>query len=229
VAVLSLVALLLSGCAERGTMPSRRDHTRDASITRGPVLLADTFDEPRVRWLPASAREPTAHIGYVAGEYQVRLEPEFPTLTDYASGPSVRFANVRVAVDVRLVGGVEGRWVGVNCRMVRTGDGLVSGYALQVMPAIGLFAVGRSDAGSMVLLAGPQASMAIRRGHASNRLELTCAGPSVIARINGGEVASVQDRRYGDGFVTLLAGRAGSMAVDARFDNLVIEEVLGHP
>ena len=97
---------------------------------------------------------------------------------------------------------------------------------LFVAPATGQFALERHDSLTAGAVLVPfQSSAAIRRGNASNHLELACVGSTIAARINGIDVASVQDSTYDSGLVMVNAGRSESVAVEARFDNLMIREV----
>jgi hypothetical protein len=81
----------------------------------------------------------------------------------------------------------------------------------------------------VVRLVADQFSEAIRQGDASNHLELTCAGSTIIVRINGMEVASVRDGTHDNGHVAIVVSRSTSIGLEARFDNLVIHEALVTP
>jgi hypothetical protein len=63
-------------------------------------------------------------------------------------------------------------------------------------------------------------SSAIHRGNVSNRVELRCADDLINARINGEELASVQDGTYRTG--TMWIGVSGA-GVEAYFDNLIVD------
>jgi hypothetical protein len=72
-----------------------------------------------------------------------------------------------------------------------------------------------------------EASPAIRRGHETNRLELSCIGPAMSATINGVPVHTTEDHTLSGGQLALSAGAtldANSTTVEARFDNLVVLE-----
>jgi hypothetical protein len=95
-----------------------------------------------------------------------------------------------------------------------------------VAPARGTFQLNRWDKSKGTTLAA-QTSSAIRLGNQPNRVELTCAGTTITARINGAMVATVQDGTYRNGELMLLSGsftEAGSFPVDARFDGLVVTQ-----
>jgi len=224
-AALGIGAALLSACAEHTPVPTPREPGA-SSVTVGDVLLVD-IDDHSARQLPQSAAALFIDVGYVAGEYKIRMEPEYQSgaEADYLAGPSSLFANVQVAVDSRLVGGVESRRLGVGCRATAP-NGHLAGYFLAVVPALKRFSLARLEAGEPTMLVDPQESMAVERGTGLNHLELTCAGETVTARINGTEVASVHDSTYSIGAVMLLVGRDRPLSAEARFRNLVVREAL---
>jgi hypothetical protein len=198
---------LVSGCA--------------TSIELGKVLLTDSFDNPAAGRLSSQSDAPGVEQGYIGGEYQVRLSSSAkPVLA--VSANSV-FANLQVAVDARLAEGTEGRSIGVACRM-NPKDGTAQFYALLAVPATGRFAVSNFDGYRWVHLVPFQFSEAVRRGNASNHLELICVGSTIIARINGTEVASAQDGTYDRGYVAVVVERDEGVSLEARFDNLIVRE-----
>jgi hypothetical protein len=232
VTLASSVALLL-GCGR--VVPPKdvraSEVARQAQSSRvkvGGVLLSDDFDNPAAPRLPLGSASPFIDQGYVGGEYLIRFSPSLQE-SSYLVGPVTLFANVHISVSARLVGGTEARMVGIACR-VGSKAGRASGYyVLAVFPATGRFGLQRAGPGGVIDLVPSQASAAIRRGPASNHLELTCAGSTVAATINGIEVASARDTTFDTGLVALISGRSGSIAVEARFDNLVVREASGEP
>lgn len=228
-AVLGLIAALLSDPVEHASASTPRS-PGTPSLRVGDVLLLDHFDNRSARQLPQAAPVAFVDVGYTAGEYKIRIELEYQSgaETDYFAGPSSLFANVRAAVDGRLWGGVESRRFGMGCRATAP-NGHLSGYFLAVTPALGQFSLSRLDAGDPTVLVGSQGSPAVERGSKSNHLELTCAGDTVTARINGTEVASILDGRYSIGAVMLFAGRDRALSVEARFRDLIVSEVLLEP
>jgi hypothetical protein len=117
----------------------------------------------------------------------------------------------------------------VGCRLTFKAGQLSGYYVLGVAPALGGFGLERHQVDRAVQLVPFQQSAAIHRGGVSNRLELTCVQSTLTARINGIEVASVQDSTYDSGPVVLATGRSGSIGVEARFDNLVVREARIEP
>jgi len=121
-AALGIGAALLSVCAEHAPVSPLRG-SGASRVKVGDVLLVD-IDDHSARQLPQSAATPFIDAGYVAGEYKIRMEPEYQNGAgaDYFAGPSSLFANVHVAVDSRLMGGVESRRLGVGRRARARGE-----------------------------------------------------------------------------------------------------------
>jgi hypothetical protein len=198
---------LVSGCA--------------TSVKVGKILLTDSFDNPAAGRLSSQSDDPAIEQGYVGGEYHLRLSPAAKPVRAVAA--SSVLADLQVAVDARLAEGTEGRWVGVACRM-NPRDGTAQFYALLAVPATGQFALSNFDGHRWVHLVPFQSSEAVRRGNASNHLELTCVGSTLSARINGTEVASAQDGTYDSGYVAVVVSRDEGTPLEARFDNLIVRE-----
>ena len=138
------------------------------------------------------------------------------------------FADLQVAVDARLAEGTEGRWVGVACR-VNPRDGTAQFYALLTAPATGQFALSNFDGYRWNHLVSFRSSEAVRRGNASNHLELTCVGSTIMARINGTEVAAAQDGTYSSGYVAVVVNHDEGIPLEARFDNLIVKDARRSP
>jgi hypothetical protein len=196
------------------------------STKLGKVLLIDSFDNPAAGRLSSQSDDPAVEQGYVGGEYQVRLSSSAKPLR--VVGANSVFANLQVAVDARLAEGTEGRSIGVACRM-NPKDGTAQFYALLTVPATGRFALSNFDGYRWVHLVPFQSSEAVRRGNASNHLELTCVGSTIIARINGTEVAAAQDGTYDSGYVAVVVERDEGIPLEARFDNLIVKEARRSP
>jgi hypothetical protein len=190
----------------------------------GAVLLSDPFDDPADGWLPQAAPRPAIEeFGYVGGEYVVgRIDPE-SLFVPHSAIPGI-YSDVSVAVNVRLVGGTEGRYATLSCRENITQDGETD-YRLYVHPALGRFKIERSQPGPNVVLVPWQSSPAISRGGASNRVELTCVGSTIQATINGVVVAVTEDSTYSSGRLVLAVGALNPpLPVEARFDNLAVTQ-----
>ena len=207
-----IAGALVSGCA--------------TSVKLGQVLLTDSFDNPAAGRLSSQSDDPAVEQGYVGGEYQVRLSSSAKPVR--VVGANSVFADLQVTVDARLAEGTEGRSIGVACRMTPK-DGTAQFYALLTVPATGRFALSKFDGYRWVHLVPFQSSEAVRRGTTSNHLELTCVGSTIIARINGTEVASTKDGTYDSGYVAVVVNRDEGIPLEARFDNLIVREARRSP
>ncbi|MFN8521957.1 MAG: hypothetical protein U0821_02510 [Chloroflexota bacterium] len=125
-----------------------------------------------------------------------------------------------MSIDARLVGGLERRYFSLDCRY-RAGPPIAA-YRLNVVPATGLFRLVRIDGTQATALADWQTAAVIRPGAAVNRLELSCVGTRISARINDREVASAEDATYEVGQLRFgaYAFSGFPLPFDSRFDNL---------
>jgi hypothetical protein len=185
----------------------------------GTVLVEETFADPVTGMMPAAAPAESPLIyGYADGEYWLRnLEVATRSVAVPIDG-----TNATIAVDARLIGETAQRTVSVGCRFASDAAGN-RGYRLRVEPAAGLFRLVREDGARDTFLRRDSRSPAIRGATEVNRLELTCAGSTITAAINGTVVATVQDSTYTSGSLVFGVGaRASGLTSEARFDNLVI-------
>ena len=205
----------LDGPARQCPMP-----TPTAAATPTPgiggALISDNFDDEARGLLPRSSTDPSRWgRGYVNGEYQLQKIDASWTGEPYASVPG-EYGNAAIAVDAHLVGDAANRAVGVSCRE----DDQGSGYFVVIVPGSGSFTLARIDRGTAVELV-TQRNSAIRAGIATNRIELSCAGDSISATVNGTTLATVRDTLHpGPGGMSFFF--SSRTAGEARFDNLVI-------
>lgn len=220
---------ILAGQIGGSTAPSLvvLDHSRAVQsrpvaggpVAAGDVLVDETFADPATRLLPATApANATMIYGYVDGEYSLR---NLEVATQSLPVP-VDATNATIAVDARLIGETTRRTVSVGCRFASDSTGN-RGYRLRVEPGAGLFRLVREDGTRDIFLRRDSISQVIRRGNESNRIEITCAGNTITATINGTVVASVIDNTYTSGSLVIGVGaRASGLTSEARFDNLLI-------
>ena len=188
------------------------------SVGTGAVLLADDFDNAESGWLRHSSADPSRFfLAYFGGKYNIRrIDPQFSGLAGSAVPGS--YADTTIAVDAQLDGEVTGAHVALTCR-AQTGSG--SGYRLKLDPGVRGVQLQRRDAGTLIPISDVARSDTIRGGTAENRLELSCVGATISARVNGVELLSVQDSSYAEGGHSLsIAG--GNAPYSARFDNLIV-------
>jgi hypothetical protein len=191
----------------------------------GTVLKSDNFTDPATGILPLATASPKDwDLGYVDGEYRIaKVNP-----TAGPPGATVgSFGDSTVAVDARLLGDPTGKFVQMSCR--RSGNpSTIGDYTLTVSPFDGSFDLRRFNPdGSHVDLAPQQPSTVIRLGNETNHIELTCAGSTIAASINGTQVASVTDDTYKAGATTVGTGVFANfprVAVEMRLKSLVVTQ-----
>jgi hypothetical protein len=180
------------------------------------VLLKDSFDDPEAAQLPRAAADETRSVRkYAGGEYVLQnLDPKGGLPIAIIPGT---YADAALAVDARVAGDPKEQFVSLGCRR-SPGDAGTNHYRFSIAPAIGHFQLSRWDNGTSTALVPWKADGAIRRGRESNRLELRCRDASIIASVNGRQVAAVEDATHRRG--EFWIGAEGSAEV--RFDNLVV-------
>lgn len=189
----------------------------------GGTLLADDFDDPARAGLARSSSHPAQYAsGYAGGEYVIRtLDPSLKA--DPAEFLSDTFEDSSLAVDVRLIGPPQQRYVALICRYQ---EQAASHYRLTLAPNEGWLLLTRVDGEQPVQLVGPVSSAAVRSGNQSNHLELDCVGDNISARVNGAQVLQARDGNHRQGALGLSVSvlpDAGA-TVEARFDNLVVTQ-----
>jgi hypothetical protein len=134
------------------------------------------------------------------------------------------YGNASVALDAQVVDGSEQRIIALTCRS-RSSPG-PSGYFFFIEPALQRFSFGRAVSGKWQTVIGPQESAAINSGGKANRMELVCSEDMITGLVNGIEVGSFHDDAYRSGRFTLSVEHTAEvpLSIDARFDNLVIQE-----
>jgi hypothetical protein len=189
----------------------------------GVVLLADSFEDPNIGHLPQSASHPDHYAsGYAMGVYKMKTLD-----TDWALAPAEfipgTYADASIAIDARVVGESQGRYVALICRNDHESD---SQYRLTVVPAEGWLMLTRWDQGKPVHLTGKLTSGPIGRGNETNLLELSCANTAISASVNGSLIALVQDNVYREGGLGISTSSFGDARAraEAHFDNLLVTQ-----
>ena len=180
------------------------------------AALVDTFDDASTGLLVAKTSSQVS-LAYQGGEYVMKAL----AAGAWPIGRTKRtFGDASIAIDARLVGDTDQRLISLGCREDDDGQD----YELWLYPQDGLFALVRLDKAGVTELAKASPSPVIKTGTQTNRLELSCVGSTIAARINGTLVATAQDSSFtsGDMYVALLP--AGGQTAEAHFDNLVITE-----
>ena len=87
----------------------------------------------------------------------------------------------------------------------------------------GQFSLQRDDALRTTSLIASTASAAIKRGQATNRTTLVCAGTTLTAIVNGQQVGQVQDARFRNGRLSIGVG-GDNLTAEGHFRNLVVTQ-----
>jgi hypothetical protein len=192
----------------------------------GDVIAADDFSDAASGMFPNESPQPDRfQVGYTAGEYKiVSIDPNVDTDIDAVTKNA--YTDLVINADVRLTGlttlGSVAQVVLLGCRH---SDENGSAYALEVTPLLGTFRIVKNSDSTPVELVPQQNTPAIHQGLGMNGLQLSCAGSTISASINGMQVASVQDSSYDSGTAFMGAGVYANFlpaTVDARFSNLVL-------
>lgn len=183
------------------------------------VLQSDNFADPATGILPQSSTNTTVQLGYVDGEYQIAV-------TDSSSPPQFvaipgLYSDTTTQVDARVVGDPANQIVAVYCRRQ---DSPVSGYRFDVYPGSGTADLVKNDNNVLTLLQETIQSPAIHSGNESNHLDLTCTGDTILASVNGSQIAAVRDSSFQGGYSALVGGAVTERTSDARFGHLVVSE-----
>jgi serine/threonine-protein kinase len=222
--VVGLVAVLY---ATLGGRPSPGLPTPGPQPTATPEdqLLEDPLTNPVTGRLIKASNQPSIFVvAYTPDGYlvqKVNRDAAFVGVTLPGS-----YDNAAMAIDARLVDVEANRLVTLICRDNAANH---TGYSLSLAPHTGQLSLGRrdgarSDGGTITTaLAGPLSVPQIKPGSETNRLELICAGSKISARVNGTQVASVDDSAYRDGELSIgLETEANGPPVKAYFRNLLV-------
>ena len=186
------------------------------------VLLSDPFDDPANGSLPRRSTN-TVQTDYVDGEYSIKNTS--PNDEWQGTGHVTTPNDIIVSVDARVLNPVDQRFITVGCRykIISSGPVPSSSYRLIVYPWTRQFALTRIEPSGSTPLISRRSSAAIHANDEWNHLELSCLGNSIVARINGQELGSVQDATLTDGgFIINIGGPNAMPRAEARLDNLVI-------
>jgi hypothetical protein len=232
---------------EAGLLPtvvpfsSRSGAVRPTPIApRGTVLLADDLASSSGNLAESSAESSGYTARYAEGAFVVsRASVSAPQGgSDQAEVLLAgRYGDISIAVDAALVNPANDQYVNIACRS----QGPLSQYRLTISPTTGHFQLVQWIDGTGSTLTGIQRSVAIRGGTETNRLELSCEGSTIEARINGMLIASVSTGAYSEGEAWIGMGqvRPGQVQqglfveepltpvgepIEVRFTNLVIQQ-----
>ncbi|MGH2559805.1 MAG: hypothetical protein ACRDJH_12130 [Thermomicrobiales bacterium] len=181
------------------------------------VLAEDAFDDAGTGTFFASEAD-DYRFSYDEGRFVMESIGDFngslnaPLLDVVADGT--------IAIDARLRGPVEGRYLVVGCRSNHAGQA----YEFLLDPTAGTVALYTGVGEGSVELVPQTVHEAVRTGARTNRLELACLGETVTGRVNDVEVFTVADGGYARGSFYVggatFSGVTGHL--EAVFDNLLV-------
>ena len=191
----------------------------------GGVVIDDDFSDPASSLFATASIDLIQRVSFDSGELV------FERLANPASGFNIAgvpgpYNDTAVSASVRLPNASPVQYVGLGCRVMQSAVGPNQLYALMVFPSLQTFGLVRADNGQSTLITEWTTSPAINPiATASNRLELTCAGETIAASINGVEVGSVRDTAHQSGGVVLIVGNNEVARVEARFDDFEVVDL----
>jgi hypothetical protein len=207
--------------ANEATVGAQATVAVQATATASGVLFSDPLDDLLKAKLPRSSGASASNyqVGYASDGYNItKVNPSYAPVAAVPIPGS--FDDTVLAVDARVIDAADNRFAALGCRDQGSASG---GYQLRVFPSSGQAQLMRIEGGIATVLEGPVNVDSINRGDAVNHVELLCVGPSISGRINGADVAPVQDTLYTNGALSIGAGAnaGGTQTVEAHFKNLV--------
>ena len=184
------------------------------------LLYQDTFDDPSAEtagdW--AANEGVLRDVGYKDDALVIRGRRQEELTWSQLQQP---FGDATVAVDAWVAGGDgdDGYAYGVACRVQSTPEEGGYGFFLR---GDGAYAIVKDIGAQPIPAATWSSSDAILTGGSPNRVAATCSGDTMTLRVNGQELATLEDEAFADGKIALLAVRYGSAPVEVRFDNLEV-------
>jgi len=133
----------------------------------------------------------------------------------------VDYANIRIEVDGKRVGGPDDGYYGVVCRFKDEGDNY---YAL-VIGDDGFYGIGRMKDGEFEFLdQGIDEKGIINQGKSHrNRIRGVCNGKRLTLYANGEELLQVIDNTFNSGDIGMVVGnKLSGVGMEVEFDNLAI-------
>ena len=156
---------------------------------------------------------------YYQGGYRVSMYADELHTISYLD---VDYSNVRLVVDMRMIGGQAHNAFGLACRC----SGLQTFYSA-VINGEGFYGIYRRvDGGEYEIIAGNEQSAAINRELSLNLVEMSCVGDRIALTVNGQLLVEVTDSTIQSGAVGLYGSTISAESTDVLFDNfyLYLEE-----
>jgi hypothetical protein len=185
---------------------------------RSADLYSDDFSDTGSGWYEGSFED--KEYRYENGEYVILVKGS--DLAAWAVGPTERFTDFALEVDVRLVEGPEAAEMGLAFRLREEGN-----FYFFLVDGHGQYIVGKDVDGEWQQVAGMDMWLAtsphIKTGGATNRLKVVCQGPQIALYVNDHYLTTVSDDSFAEGKIGLIAvAMEYPGPVKVAFDNLVV-------
>jgi hypothetical protein len=183
-------------------------------ILPGTVLLKDDFSGEDVGWQLTEGEQGIVY--YEEDSFRILINKPH---TQIWSNPGYSFTDVQVEADTLKIAGGDNNLFGLICRY-RANEQF---YAFMVS-SDGYYGILKYQQGELKLL-DEEAMLPtdlINPGASANHLRFDCAADSLVAYINGIQVAQVQDSSFTSGDVGLIAGAVEAEGVEIAFDDFSV-------
>ena len=178
------------------------------------ILFKDDFSEPSSGW--DRVNRANGITDYVDGAYRIFVNtPSY----DIWANPGLGFSDTIIEVEAEKVAGPEDNDFGIICRY----QGPQNYYSF-LISSDGYYGIVKVVDGQQELI--DEHTMAysevIRKGEASNKLNVKCIGNRLSLSVNGSLLAEVNDTAFTSGDVGLIAGTFDIAGTDIYFDNFIV-------
>lgn len=176
------------------------------------LLYEDDFEDPQSGW--EHYRQADGILDYEEGGY--RMWVNVPENLFWVNLPEI-YADVRLEVEAKAIGGPEANWYGVLCRL----DQRTSDHYYFLISSSATYQIGKQVEWEKIVLAeSNEPSDAVRLGLGeTNHLRVDCMGEGLKLEVNGQVLLEVKDSELQEGAVGLLTGTMGEAGTDVLFDN----------
>ncbi len=187
--------------------------TNTAAPTTTPdVIFSENFEGSGGAWPPAD--QETYTYGTALGGFRILVKS---VLVNSWTVRNREFTAVRLEVDVSRLAGPDAGVGGVICRFQNSGN-----YYAGVVDGQGNYRIINKRGGVNVDLVEPTQASAILTGESINRIRFDCVDNVLTLYVNGEKMAEVQDDRFAEGNVGLLASTFDEAGLEILFDNFII-------
>lgn len=193
----------------------------DEAALAADVLFRDDFSDPSSGW--DRVKMDDGSTDYEQGYYRILVNT--PN-TDVWANPGLDFGDVIVEVDATKAGGPDDNVFGLICRYQNSDN-----FYFFLISSDGYYGIGKVVADEQTLIGDDQLypDDAIRQGQATNHIKAACIGSTLTLRVNGTELAEVQDDAFASGDVGLMAGTFEQPGTELHFDDFVVKKPFKKP